>query len=510
MNVVKLTDKPVESITKRHFNSDGKQPSAKKSGTFKGQPSTKHMNSANNTVQCSNCGMTHRKDRCLAYQSTCFKCNKLGHYSSECRSNSSSKSTQNTRQFTSFCGRGRSSRGRGFTPRRQVHEATDIPEAKSNDKSDLDIVRLMEAYGLSNNSPQTSLKQRVQADDIKVIDIGFENIVNSTMREFTMPVPVLHGVPTEYDVYTEWDAVDELEPISSHIGQQCIQMEANILTDWNTDALMPKTIHLIEIDSVTSDSVYTHVTINDEICHAKLDTGAQINVLTESLFKHIGKINKLPLYPKSDVKLVGYHNRNIEYIGTTVVDVTHLAQTKKATFCVTKLNDDKVILGLHLCIGLQLLSIHCDDKCQCKSQILHETKKIGSEFPIRVNLQQEHIQQNVLPPVPISTKLEGDNVKQQIMELYPELFSGVGTIKNAMVHLDVNPGAIPVVCSPHRVPHAVQPKLKEELDRMLKLGVIRKLDINEASDWVHALVIVIKPNGKLHACLDPRTLNSVL
>ena len=45
---------------------------------------------------------------------------------------------------------------------------------------------------------------------------------------------------------------------------------------------------------------------------------------------------------------------------------------------------------------------------------------------------------------------------------------------------------------------------------MLKLGVIRKLDINEASDWVHALVIMIKPNGKLCVCLDPRTLNSVL
>ena len=95
-------------------------------------------------------------------------------------------------------------------------------------------------------------------------------------------------------------------------------MEANILTDWNIDALMPKTIHLIEIDSIASDSVYTHVTLNDEICHAKLDTGAQINVMTESLFKCIGKTNKLPLFPKSDVKLVGYGNRNIEYIGTSV------------------------------------------------------------------------------------------------------------------------------------------------------------------------------------------------
>ena len=304
-------------------------------------------------------------------------------------------------------------------PRRQVNEATEIPEAKSNDKSELDIVRLMEAYGLSNNSPQTSLKQRVQVDDIITVgvqDVGFENIVNSTTmtKEFTMPmpVPVLLWVPTEYDTCTEWDAVDKLEPISSYIGQQCIQMKANIPTDWNIDTLLqePKTIHLIEIDSIASDSVHTHVTLNDEICCAKLDTGAQINVMTESLFKHIGKTNKLPLFPKSDVKLVGCGNRNIEYIGTTVLDITHLTQTKKATSYVTKLNNDKVILELHLCIDLQLLSIHCDDKCRCKSQILHEDKKIGSEFPIGVDLQQ--VPQDILPPVPISTKLEGDDVKQ--------------------------------------------------------------------------------------------------
>lgn len=208
------------------------------------------------------------------------------------------------------------------------------------------------------------------------------------------------------------------------------------------------------------------------------------------------------------MKLVGYGNRNIEYIGTTVLDVSHLNQIKKATFYVTKLNDDKVILGLQLCTDLLLLSIHCDNKCWCKSQLLHEAKKIGSELPVGVDLQQP--QQDILPPVPISTKLNSDDVKKQIMELYPDLFSCVGTIKNAMAHLDIKPGAVPVVCSPCCVPHAVQPKLNEELDRMLKLGVTRKLDINEASDWVHALVIVIKPNGKLHVCLDPRTLNSVL
>ena len=45
---------------------------------------------------------------------------------------------------------------------------------------------------------------------------------------------------------------------------------------------------------------------------------------------------------------------------------------------------------------------------------------------------------------------------------------------------------------------------------MESMKVIRKLDMNEASDWVHALVLVVKPNGKLRVCLDPHTLNAVL
>ena len=43
---------------------------------------------------------------------------------------------------------------------------------------------------------------------------------------------------------------------------------------------------------------------------------------------------------------------------------------------------------------------------------------------------------------------------------------------------------------------------------MEAMKVIWKLHINEASDWVHALVLVVKPNGKLRVCVC--TLNSEL
>ena len=45
---------------------------------------------------------------------------------------------------------------------------------------------------------------------------------------------------------------------------------------------------------------------------------------------------------------------------------------------------------------------------------------------------------------------------------------------------------------------------------MMKIGVIHKLHINEVTDWIHNLVLVRKPNGKLRVCLDPCTINKAL
>ena len=52
--------------------------------------------------------------------------------------------------------------------------------------------------------------------------------------------------------------------------------------------------------------------------------------------------------------------------------------------------------------------------------------------------------------------------------------------------------------------------LKKEIERIQRLQVIQKLDINEATDWCHNLVLVRKPNGSLCVCLDPRTINNAL
>ena len=59
-----------------------------------------------------------------------------------------------------------------------------------------------------------------------------------------------------------------------------------------------------------------------------------------------------------------------------------------------------------------------------------------------------------------------------------------------------------------RIPVAMKPKLKEELARLEKLGVVKPVDT--PTDWVSSLVIVKKSNGKLRVCIDPKPLNKAL
>ena len=42
------------------------------------------------------------------------------------------------------------------------------------------------------------------------------------------------------------------------------------------------------------------------------------------------------------------------------------------------------------------------------------------------------------------------------MQLFPDIFDGLGTIKNAVVRLDVKPDATAIVCSPRRVPDSLR------------------------------------------------------
>ena len=260
------------------------------------------------------------------------------------------------------------------------------------------------------------------------------------------------------DVQWERCEGEDILPISSYIATHTVPMEMANPLNWSFD------VHLIKIDDVHTDVVYSNIELNGIVLKAKQDTGAQINLLSKTVFQTLQKRNdnKLPLYPKTGVKLVRYGNKTINYLGTTKIKCNHNGVECDAIFYVTDVPDTKIILRLSLCIDLGLIVIKCDDECRCKNVQVTET----SSSTLIENTQGSGGQSSMLPPVPLNTKIDETDPKAHIMQLFPDLFDRVGTIKNAVVHLDMKPDAVPVVCSPRRVADALQDSLKEELDRM--------------------------------------------
>ena len=323
--------------------------------------------------------------------------------------------------------------------------------------SEVDVVKLLQAYGMvPTEGSELKHRKKVVADEISMAPIQSLNDVHSS--DLAHKPLVLRGSPLEYSVNAiKWELSEELSPINSYITSHVIPVEMANPLNWSFD------VHLIEIDDIHTDVVYSNVELNGVVLKGKQDTGAQINVLSTKVSKSLNSHNKLPLYLKTDVKLVCYGNKLINYLDTTKIQCNHNGTQVDAVFYVTDVPDTKIILGLQLCIDLGLIVIHCDNNCRCKNMQVAETSATSL---IKNTQGADGHDSMVLPPVPPDMKIDETNPKSHIMQLYPDLFEGVGTIKDAVVHLDVKLDATPIVCSPRRMPDALRDDLKAELDRM--------------------------------------------
>ncbi|XP_054590187.2 retrovirus-related Pol polyprotein from transposon 412 [Nothobranchius furzeri] len=90
------------------------------------------------------------------------------------------------------------------------------------------------------------------------------------------------------------------------------------------------------------------------------------------------------------------------------------------------------------------------------------------------------------------------------MEEYKDCFEGLGCLPGQH-KICVDKNVPPVVHPCRKIPFALREKLKDELARMEKLEVIKKID--EPTEWVSSLVVLQKKTGALRTCLNPGDLN---
>ena len=97
---------------------------------------------------------------------------------------------------------------------------------------------------------------------------------------------------------------------------------------------------------------------------------------------------------------------------------------------------------------------------------------------------------------------------EDIVASFNVVFQGLGCLAEPY-KIKIDHEIPPVVCPLKNQPVTLRERLKEELNNMERLGVIKKVEI--PTDWVNSLVIVEKHKTKqLRICLDPRPLNKAI
>ena len=81
---------------------------------------------------------------------------------------------------------------------------------------------------------------------------------------------------------------------------------------------------------------------------------------------------------------------------------------------------------------------------------------------------------------------------------------------NTVIDIKLKDNAIPYVAPIRRVALALQEPLRLELETLVDEGILRKLKIDEKSEWLNSFVCVRKPDGSIRLCLDPTHLNKYI
>jgi hypothetical protein len=234
--------------------------------------------------------------------------------------------------------------------------------------------------------------------------------------------------------------------------------------DSHCDSLYIGQLSVDAIDSGTSgrhgNSWMKMLHIQGADINCKLDSGAQANVMSRVTYEGL---QQPPAMRPTSSSLVAYNNNRIKPLGVATLAVDVRGTSHQLEFYIVS-HDAATIIGLPSCTQL--------------------------DFIRRVDAVSAPTS-----PTPPSSDL---------LTAYSDVFGGLGRYPGEF-HIVLREGAVPVIHPPRRVALTLQPRLKEALDNMERLGVISKRD--EPTDWVNSLLIVEKKSGALRLCLDPRDLN---
>ncbi len=148
------------------------------------------------------------------------------------------------------------------------------------------------------------------------------------------------------------------------------------------------------------------------------------------------------------------------------------------------------------------------DKLESLNTKIYEVNQVQTEMDrIKTILDAKYQPANLQE---VAEKTPGLNAEQQmelylLLKKYESLFDGtLGTWKTDPIDIELKEGAKPYHAKPWPVPHIHLATLKLEIDRLIELGVLKKVN---NSEWGAPTFIIPKKDGTVRFLTDFRELN---
>ena len=144
---------------------------------------------------------------------------------------------------------------------------------------------------------------------------------------------------------------------------------------------------------------------------------------------------------------------------------------------------------------------------QFMGTLQHKTKRVHEVIFVVEGLDEPLLGRPAIESLNLVTRIDTvtDTYKDQVISNHPKLFRGLGKFKGQYtikLQANVKPFAL---TTPRRVPLPLLKKVKQELNRMESLEVIRRVE--EPTMWCAGMVVVPKRNGSVCICVDLTKLN---
>ena len=214
---------------------------------------------------------------------------------------------------------------------------------------------------------------------------------------------------------------------------------------------------------------------------AKVDTGAQGNTIPLRMYRRMcpqdlnaDGLPKANALKHIDTVLTAYNGTRITQYGTISIACQYAESDWITSDFFVVDTDGPAILGLPSLQALELVTLHCaitttGTGAQPAGQGVRDTADLKARFPQR--------------------------------------FDRIGDFKEPY-HITRDPDAPSTIHGQRPCPIQMKDEVKQELDNMEQLGVIRK--VTEPTDWVNSIAYSRKKDGRLRICLDPKDLNKAI